>query len=61
MQTLALVTSAAMRLMRWSWRGMTLLTSLAEAVQTLFPGTQITFGPATDDGFYYDVMAPDRP
>jgi len=27
---------------------------LAEAVQTLFPGTQITFGPATDDGFYYD-------
>ncbi|MBS3927423.1 MAG: threonine--tRNA ligase [Sphingomonadales bacterium] len=32
---------------------------LAEAVQTLFPGTQITFGPATDDGFYYDVMAPE--
>lgn len=31
---------------------------LAEAVQALFPGTQITFGPATDDGFYYDVMAP---
>jgi threonyl-tRNA synthetase len=31
---------------------------LAEAVQSLFPGTQITFGPATDDGFYYDVMAP---
>ena len=28
---------------------------LAEAVQNLFPGTQITFGPATDDGFYYDV------
>jgi threonyl-tRNA synthetase len=27
---------------------------LAEAVQHLFPGTQITFGPATDDGFYYD-------
>ena len=27
---------------------------LAEAVQSLFPGTQITFGPATDDGFYYD-------
>ena len=27
---------------------------LAEAVQKLFPGTQITFGPATDDGFYYD-------
>jgi threonyl-tRNA synthetase len=31
---------------------------LAEAVQALFPGTQITFGPATDDGFYYDVAAP---
>jgi threonyl-tRNA synthetase len=27
---------------------------LAEAVQRLYPGTQITFGPATDDGFYYD-------
>jgi len=31
---------------------------LAEAVQALFPGTQITFGPSTDDGFYYDVKAP---
>ncbi|MDE2620686.1 MAG: threonine--tRNA ligase [Sphingomonadales bacterium] len=31
---------------------------LAEAVQALWPGTQITFGPATDDGFYYDVLAP---
>jgi threonyl-tRNA synthetase len=27
---------------------------LAQAVQELFPGTQITFGPATDVGFYYD-------
>ncbi|MEK9662931.1 MAG: threonine--tRNA ligase, partial [Alphaproteobacteria bacterium] len=27
---------------------------MAEAVQELFPGTQITFGPATEDGFYYD-------
>jgi len=27
---------------------------LAEAVQSLWPDTQITFGPATDDGFYYD-------
>jgi threonyl-tRNA synthetase len=34
---------------------------LAEAVQNLFPGTQITFGPATDDGFYYDFApAPER-
>ena len=31
---------------------------LAEAVQNLFPGTQITFGPATDDGFYYDFAPP---
>ena len=27
---------------------------LAEAVQELYPGTQITFGPATEDGFFYD-------
>ena len=34
---------------------------LAEAVQELFPGTQITFGPATEDGFYYDFApAPGR-
>ena len=33
---------------------------LAEAVQYLFPGTQVTFGPATDDGFYYD-FAPAAP
>ena len=29
---------------------------LAEAVQELYPGTQITFGPATEDGFYYDFV-----
>ncbi len=34
---------------------------LAEAVQALFPGTQITFGPVTDDGFYYDFAPKDRP
>ncbi len=33
---------------------------LAEAVQSLYPGTQITFGPSTDDGFYYD-FAPKTP
>ena len=34
---------------------------LAEAVQALYPGTQVTFGPATDDGFYYDFApAPGR-
>ncbi|CAN5387912.1 threonine--tRNA ligase [soil metagenome] len=34
---------------------------LAEAVQQLFPGTQITFGPSTDDGFYYDFAPKARP
>ncbi|MFS4834721.1 threonine--tRNA ligase, partial [Staphylococcus aureus] len=29
---------------------------LAEAVQELYPGTQITFGPATETGFYYDFV-----
>src|SRR5262249_18947528 len=29
---------------------------LAEAVQELYPGTQITFGPATENGFYYDFV-----
>jgi threonyl-tRNA synthetase len=33
---------------------------LAEAVQALFPGTQITFGPSTEDGFYYDFAPKDR-
>jgi threonyl-tRNA synthetase len=34
---------------------------LAEAVQNLYPGTQITFGPATEDGFYYDFApTPER-
>jgi len=31
---------------------------MADAVQKLFPGTKVTFGPATDNGFYYDF---DRP
>ncbi len=35
----------------------------AQAVQELFPGTQITFGPAIEDGFYYDFFreTPFRP
>ena len=33
---------------------------LAEAVQALYPGTQITFGPSTDDGFYYDFAPKER-
>jgi len=31
---------------------------MADAVQRLFPGTKVAFGPATDNGFYYDY---DRP
>src|SRR5262245_55844747 len=27
---------------------------LAEAVQELFPGTQVTIGPVIENGFYYD-------
>jgi threonyl-tRNA synthetase len=27
---------------------------MAQAVQELFPGTQVTIGPVVDDGFYYD-------
>ena len=27
---------------------------LAEAVQELYPGTQVTIGPAIENGFYYD-------
>lgn len=33
---------------------------LAEAVQALFPGTQVTIGPVIEDGFYYD-FARDEP
>ena len=31
---------------------------MAEAVQELFPGTQVTIGPAIDHGFYYDFAFP---
>ena len=33
---------------------------MAEAVQSLFPGTQVTIGPPIEDGFYYD-FARDEP
>ena len=33
---------------------------LAQAVQRLFPGTQVTIGPVVDNGFYYD-FAYERP
>ncbi|MBA2541265.1 MAG: TGS domain-containing protein, partial [Deltaproteobacteria bacterium] len=32
---------------------------VASAVQRLFPGTQVTIGPSTDDGFYYDFYRVD--
>src|SRR5215470_8304416 len=33
---------------------------MAQAVQGLFPGTQVTIGPTIEDGFFYD-FAPPRP
>jgi threonyl-tRNA synthetase len=58
--TLALITSRdeadALELARHDFAHV-----LAEAVQAQFPGTQITFGPSTDDGFYYDFAPKDRP
>src|SRR5918998_1997782 len=32
---------------------------LAEAVQDLFPGTQVTIGPVIENGFYYDFARPE--
>ena len=32
---------------------------LAEAVQELFPGTQVTIGPVIENGFYYDFFRPE--
>ncbi|MDQ3033869.1 MAG: threonine--tRNA ligase [Myxococcota bacterium] len=32
---------------------------MADAVQKLFPGTKVAFGPATENGFYYDYDRPD--
>ncbi|HLG88902.1 MAG TPA: threonine--tRNA ligase [Alphaproteobacteria bacterium] len=32
---------------------------MAEAVQNLYPGTQVTIGPAIEDGFYYDFARPE--
>ena len=31
---------------------------MADAVQRLFPGTKVAFGPAIDNGFYYDYRRP---
>jgi threonyl-tRNA synthetase len=32
---------------------------MADAVQRLFPGTKVTFGPSTEAGFYYDFDRPE--
>ncbi len=32
---------------------------MADAVQRLFPGTQVTIGPAIESGFYYDFSRPE--
>jgi threonyl-tRNA synthetase len=34
---------------------------MAEAVQELFPGTQVTIGPVIENGFFYDFYRPDHP
>ncbi len=36
---------------------------MAEAVQELWPGTQVTIGPVIENGFYYDFAnkSPSRP
>lgn len=34
---------------------------LAEAVQSLFPGTQVTIGPNIENGFFYDFYRPGNP
>ena len=31
---------------------------MADAVQRLFPGTKVAFGPAVENGFYYDYRRP---
>ncbi len=35
---------------------MTAAHVLAEAVQSLWPGTQVTIGPVIENGFYYDFF-----
>ena len=32
---------------------------MAQAVQELFPGTQVTIGPVIEDGFFYDFSRKD--
>ena len=32
---------------------------MAEAIQEIWPGAQLVYGPATDDGFFYDISFPE--
>jgi threonyl-tRNA synthetase len=34
---------------------------LAEAIESLYPGTKFGIGPAIENGFYYDIDTGDRP
>jgi threonyl-tRNA synthetase len=43
-----------LEVLRHSWAHL-----MAQAVQRLFPGTQITIGPVIDNGFYYDFKRPE--
>lgn len=33
---------------------------LAQAVKRLYPGAQLSIGPAIEDGFYYDILFPEK-
>ncbi|MBI2818652.1 MAG: TGS domain-containing protein, partial [Acidobacteria bacterium] len=32
---------------------------MAEAIQQIWPGAQLVYGPPTDDGYYYDIRFPE--
>ena len=32
---------------------------MAEAIETLFPGARLVYGPPVDNGFYYDIAFPE--
>ena len=33
---------------------------MAEAIQDIWPGAQLVFGPPTDEGFFYDIHFPEE-
>jgi len=55
LEILTLKSAEALELLRHDYAHV-----LAEAVQELYPGTQVTIGPAIETGFYYD-FAPKHP